>query len=330
MKVLRGGDPCTMAARAVLPIDTKCNSRPAALAHVVALDRQGQTATTRSKQRSDYQRKIMPNPSNPLLYLFRSMAKHRHLIAAMAKREVTSRYRSSFLGFTWAVLQPVFMLAVYTFAFSEVLKGRWPGGTGSKAEFALVLFAGLLVFNVFSEVFNRSPELILANTNYVKRVIFPLEILSVVSVISATFNLLINLVVWLIFYTVAIGNPHLTVLLFPIAILPMLIFLVGISWIFAAIGTYIRDLAHVTPIITTAFMFLSPIFFPIEAIPERFRPILGLNPLAAIIKQVRDVLLWGRGIELWPYVWSLLTALLVLVLGFLFFQRVRKGFADVL
>lgn len=272
----------------------------------------------------------MSNSTNPLLYLFRSVAKHRHLIAVMATREVTSRYRSSFLGFTWAVLQPVFMLAVYTFAFSEVLKGRWPGGTGSKAEFALVLFAGLLVFNIFAEVFNRSPELILANTNYVKRVVFPLEILSIVSVVSATFNLFVNLVVWLVFYTVAIGIPHASVLLFPVAILPMFIFLIGISWIFAAIGTYIRDTAHITPIITTAFMFLTPIFFPLEAIPVRFRSIFGLNPLAAVIEQVRGVLLWGHGIELWPYVWSLVTSLFVLALGFVFFQRVRKGFADVL
>lgn len=262
--------------------------------------------------------------------LVASAIQHRRLIHALAVREIAARYRGSLLGFAWSVVQPIFMLAIYAFVFSEVLKGRWPGGTGSKAEFALVLFAGLLVFNMFSEVFNRAPHLVLDNTSYVKRVVFPLEVLSMVSIITALFNLVVSLTVWIIFYWVAIGTPHLTVLLFPIALLPLVILLMGLSWLFAALGVFLRDIAQVTAIITTALMFLTPIFFPVEAIPEKYRGLLDLNPLSPIVHQVRDVLMWGRGIDLMSYSTSLAIALIMLLPGFAFFQKVRKGFADVL
>ncbi|AGG87752.1 ABC transporter permease [Rhodanobacter denitrificans] len=268
-------------------------------------------------------------PADPL-NLVRTIARHRQLIQTLAVRDIATRYRGSFLGFAWSVLQPIFMLSVYTFVFSEVLKGRWPGGTGTKSEFALVLFSGLLVFNMFAEVFNRSPELILANSNYVKRVIFPLEIMPVINVISASFNLVINLVVWIVFYCVAIGLPHPTVLLLPVALLPLFILLAGLSWFLAALGVYARDITQITTIITTAFMFLTPIFFPVEAIPERYRGLLALNPLASIVKQVRDVLIWGHGIDAIQFSISITEALTILFLGYAFFQKVRRGFADVL
>lgn len=272
---------------------------------------------------------MQPFPIDPL-NLVKGVVSQRRLIRTLAIREIAARYRGSFLGFTWSILQPVFMLAVYTFAFSEVLRGRWPGGTGSKTEFALVLFSGLLVFNMFAEVFNRAPELVLSNANYVKRVIFPLEILSVVSVISAMFNLAVNLIVWVVFYSIAMGMPHVTIFLFPIVMLPLFVFLTGLSWFFAALGVYIRDMAQVTSIVTTALMFLTPIFFPIEAIPERFRGLLRLNPLAGIVQQVRDVLIWGHGINVAQYCINLVIATVMLTIGFAFFQKVRKGFADVL
>lgn len=268
-------------------------------------------------------------PSSPG-QLIRSLIDHRRLVLALAAREIAARYRGSLLGLAWALVQPVFMLAIYTLVFSEVFKARWPGGSGSRTEFALVLFSGLLVFNLFSEVFNRAPGLIVGNANYVKKVVFPLEVLPWVSVLTAMFSLAVNLVVWLLFYLVSTGLPPMTALLAPLVMVPMILFMTGIAWLLSALGVFLRDTAQITAIITTAVMFLTPIFYPIDAIPASLRPVLNINPLAPIVAQMRDVLMWGKGLDPVVYPTCLLVSLAVFFLGFAFFQRTRKGFADVL
>lgn len=268
-------------------------------------------------------------PASPL-HLFRTLYANRRLVLALSAREIAARYRGSLLGLAWALVQPVFMLAIYTFVFSEVFKARWPGGTGSRTEFALVLFSGLLVFNLFSEVFNRAPQLIVGNANYVKKVVFPLEILPWVSVLTAMFSLAVNLIVWFVFYMITYGLPSPTALLLPFVVLPMILFMTGVAWTLSALGVFLRDTAQITAIITTALMFLTPIFYPIDAIPPAFRPILNINPLAPIVAQMRDVLIWGKGLDPVLYPICLATSLVVFVVGFAFFQRTRKGFADVL
>ncbi len=266
-------------------------------------------------------------PSSPL-HLLRSLRHNRGLVLALAAREIAARYRGSLLGLAWALVQPIFMLAIYTFVFSEVFKARWPGGSGSRTEFALV--RGLLVFNLFSEVFNRAPTLIVGNANYVKKVVFPLEVLPWVSVLTAMFSLAVNLVVWLLFYLVSTGLPPVTALLAPVVMLPMVLFMTGVAWLLSALGVFLRDTAQITAIITTAVMFLTPIFYPIDAIPASLRPFLNINPLAPIVAQMRDVLIWGKGLDPVLYPICLLVSALVFVAGFAFFQRTRRGFADVL
>ncbi|MBZ6066637.1 ABC transporter permease [Aeromonas schubertii] len=254
----------------------------------------------------------------------------RHLITTLVRREVASRYRGSLFGNLWALFTPLFMLAVYTFIFSVVFKARWSGGTDSRSEFALVLFAGLMVFNLFAECFNRAPRLILENVNYVKKVVFPLDILPWVALGSALTNLVISFLVWLTFYAIAFGTPHLTVVLFPIVIIPLLFLIMGISWALAAMGVFLRDLSQLVGVISTILMFLSPIFYPVEALPEEYRHWLNINPLTSVIAQVRDVLYWGK-LPSWElYGFSLLTGTVVMVAGFALFQKTRKGFADVL
>ncbi|OLG64426.1 sugar ABC transporter permease, partial [Xanthomonas oryzae pv. oryzae] len=211
-----------------------------------------------------------------------------------------------------------------------VFKARWLGGSGTKTEFALVLFSGLLVFNLFSEVFNRAPQLIIGNANYVKKVVFPLEVLPVVSVLTAMFGLIVNLMVLLVFYLASYGVPPVTALLLPLAILPLVLFMMGLAWLLSALGVFLRDIAQITAIITTAIMFLTPIFYPIDAIPPTFRPILNINPLAPVIAQIRNVLIWGHGLKPLEYSLCLVISALVFITGFAFFQRTRKGFADVL
>jgi lipopolysaccharide transport system permease protein len=259
-----------------------------------------------------------------------SLWRNRNLIKVLVKREVVGRYRGSIMGILWSFFNPIFMLAVYTFVFSVVFKARWSGGSESKTEFALVLFAGLIVFNLFAECFNRAPSLILSNANYVKKVVFPLEILPWVTLGSAMFHALISFSVWMIAYLILFGVPHITVLLLPLVILPLLLFIMGLTWGLASLGVYLRDVSQFVGITTTMLMFLSPIFYPASALPEQYRHLLQLNPLAPAIEQARQVLLWGTVPDMTILSLYLLGAILVAWLGFAWFQKTRKGFADVL
>lgn len=262
--------------------------------------------------------------------LIASVVRNRALIAALVKREVIGRYRGSMLGILWSFFNPVFMLAVYTFVFSVVFKARWGAGGDSKTEFALVLFTGMLVFGLFSECVTRAPGLILANVNYVKKILFPLEILPWVALGSSVFHMLISLAVWLLFYVPLFGVPPATALLFPVVMLPLMLLTLGLSWFLASLGVYLRDVSQLIGILTTALMFLSPIFFPVTALPEEFRPLLNLNPLTPAIESARDVLIWGHQPD-WTLLGASLAASTVVAwLGFAWFQKTRKGFADVL
>lgn len=259
-----------------------------------------------------------------------SLWRNRNLIKELVKREVIGRYRGSVLGIFWSFFNPVFMLAVYTFVFSVVFKARWNGSSDSKTEFALILFAGLIVFNLFAECINRAPSLILANTNYVKKVVFPLEILPWVSLGSALFHTLISIGVWLIAYIILFGLPHVTVLLLPFIFIPFLLFIIGITWGLASLGVYLRDVSQFIGVISTILMFLSPIFYPVTALPEAYRPLLYLNPLTPVIEQTRDVLFWGKIPDMTVLATYSVGAIFVAWMGFVWFQKTRKGFADVL
>ena len=259
-----------------------------------------------------------------------SLWRHGELCKTSIRREVLGRYRGSVMGILWSFFNPLFMLVIYTFVFSVVFKARWSSGSESKTEFALVLFAGLMVFNLFAECLNRAPGLILANVNYVKKVIYPLEILPLVTLGSALFHLLISVGVWLAAYIVFFGCPHATVFYLPLVLLPFLLFVLGLSWVLASLGVFLRDVAQFIGIITTAMLFLSPIFYPVTALPEEFRYLLYLNPLTLAVEQTREVLFWGRAPDFSRFGVDLAGALLIAWLGFAWFQKTRKGFADVL
>lgn len=259
-----------------------------------------------------------------------SFWRNRDLVKALVKREVVGRYRGSFMGILWSFFNPILMLTVYTFVFSVVFKARWNAGSDSKTEFALVLFAGLIVFNLFAECINRAPVLILSNVNYVKKVVFPLEILPMVALGSAMFHALISFGVWLIAYLILFGLPNVTLLLLPLVILPLLLFIMGLTWGLASLGVYLRDVSQFIGIVTTVVLFLSPIFYPASALPEEYRHLLLINPLTPAIEEVRDVLLWGKVPDMIFLSVYLVGAALVAWLGFSWFQKTRRGFADVL
>jgi lipopolysaccharide transport system permease protein len=222
------------------------------------------------------------------------------------------------------------MLAVYTFVFSEVFKARWNATSDSKTEFALVLFAGLLIFNLFSECINRAPGLILSNVNYVKKVVFPLEILPFVALLSSLFHAAISLAVWLLAYTLLIGIPHATALYLPLILVPFLLFVLGFSWALASLGVYLRDVSQFIGIFTTVLMFLSPLFYPASNLPQPYRQWLNFNPLTPVIEQTRAVLYWGQPPNFTLLAIYCVATFFVAWLGFAWFQKTRKGFADVL
>ena len=277
---------------------------------------------------------INPHAAQPtsLVALVKSLWRNRQLIAQMTRREVVGRYKGSALGLAWSFFNPVFMLTVYTFVFSEIFKSRW-GGMGSdnsKTQFAVVLFVGLIVLSLFSEVLNRAPGLIVSNVNYVKKVVFPLEILPVIAMGATLFHSLISLGVLLAAFALFNGYLHWTAVFTPLVLLPLVIMTLGLAWMLASLGVFLRDVGQTIVIITTVLMFLSPVFYPVTAVPERFRPFIMANPLTFIIEQAREVLIWGHlpnWIGLGIYT---LVAILVAWAGYAWFQKTRKGFADVL
>lgn len=259
-----------------------------------------------------------------------SLWENRNLILTLARRDAVGRYKGSFFGVLWTLLTPLMMLVVYTFVFSRIFKARWNTGNDSTTEFAIVLFAGLIVFNIFAECINRAPALILGHTMFVKKVVFPLEILPCVNLLSALFHAAISTCVLAMFRYMVSGTVPPTAALIPIALFPLVLFTLGISWWLAATGVYLRDIGQTIGVLVTALTFISPIFFPLSALPPRWQPIAKLNPLTFPIEQVRQVFVWGGGMD-WGN-WFIYTAAATLIawFGFVWFQKTRKGFADVL
>jgi lipopolysaccharide transport system permease protein len=277
---------------------------------------------------------VNPHVAQPtsLIALGRSLWRNRQLVVQMTKREVVGRYKGSAMGIAWSFFNPVFMLVVYTFVFSEIFKSRWGGvgGDDSKTQFAVVLFVGMIVLNLFSEVINRAPNLIISNVNYVKKVVFPIEILPVIAMGAALFHGLVSVGVLLSAFAVFNGYLQWTGVFLPLVVFPLVILCLGISWMLASLGVFLRDVGQTIAILTTVLMFLSPVFYPITAVPERFRPFIMLNPLTFIIEQARDVLIWGNFPDWVGLAAYTVAATLVAWLGFAWFQKTRKGFSDVL
>lgn len=258
----------------------------------------------------------------------------RHLIMEMVRREVVGRYRGSAMGLLWSLLNPLFMLVVYTFVFSVVFKAKWSGpavtADESRGQFAVILLAGMIVHGLFAEVVNRAPALVLGNVNYVKRVIFPLEILPVVSMGAALFHAMVSVLVLLGAFFVVNGFVPWTIVFLPIILLPLMMMTLGVAWVLASIGVFMRDVGQIVGVMTTVLMFLSPVFFPVSAVPESLQPWMLLNPLTFIIEQTRAVLIWGRLPDWWGWLAYMGAAIVVAWLGYVWFQKTRKGFADVL
>jgi lipopolysaccharide transport system permease protein len=263
--------------------------------------------------------------------IYFSILRNWELAFQMSRREILGRYKGSWMGLTWSFFNPVLMLAVYTIFFSVVFKTRWGiGDKGGHVDFAIVLFVGLIVHGLLAECFNRAPMLITGNSNFVKKIIFPLEILPWIALGSALFHSAISVMVLLILQLILVGSIPWTAIFFPVIITPLIFVILGFSWFLASIGVYIRDISQTIGLVTTVMLFLSPVFYPASSLSPKMQFAMMFNPLTLIIEGSRKVLLFGE-IPNWTDLGIYtLFSLAIAWGGFWWFQKTRKGFADVL
>jgi lipopolysaccharide transport system permease protein len=263
--------------------------------------------------------------------LARSYASNRFLILGIFRTEVLSRYRNTLLGMLWALINPLVMLMVYAFVFGHIFKVRFPDqGADSTYGYGIVLFSGLILHVLFAETLGRAQGVVLENRSYVKRVIFPLEVLPVIVLLTSLFHAFVSLLV-LVAVMVAGGHlPPVTVLLLPVVWLPFLMLTLGLALFFASLGVFLRDLGQILGFVMTILLFASPILFPVALMPEFAKPWIALNPLTVPVEQTREVLLWGRMPDWAALARYAAVGVAALWAGGFWFVRSRKGFADVL
>ncbi len=266
---------------------------------------------------------------NPLK-LVSSYWRKRMLISQLVTREIKGKFQGTYLDSVWIVLEPLLMLSVYTFVFRVIFHRHWHSENETILEFGIILFSGLLVFNLFRDTINNSPRLILKNVNYVKKVIFPLEVLPVVSLLSGLYHLGISLVILGVLYFFVYGYVHIEVLYIPFIMMPFILIIFGFSMFLASIGVFLRDIAQIIGMLVMATLFLSAVFYPIDSVPEQYRFLFYLNPVAFTIEQFRGAVILGRTPEWLWFAYYYPVSMIVSWLGVIWFQKTRQGFSDVL
>ncbi len=262
--------------------------------------------------------------------MYSAFVKNQYLFLELVKKDIKAKYEGTIFGVLWSILYPLIMLAVYTFVFSEILGVKWGIDIDNNFSFALMLFCGLSLFNMFSEIISKSVNLVASNKNYVKKVLFPIEILPNVITFSALFNCIISYVILLIANLILTGNIYATSIQGIIIIVPFIFYCLGLSYLTSALAVYLKDLVNVIPVLLTIGMYVSPIFFSIDALPEEFRIVIYLNPMTYSIENMRNVILYGKNMDLIYFSISVITALLFYFVGEIIFKRARTGFADLL
>jgi len=260
-----------------------------------------------------------------------NLSSRRDLIAKFAWRDVVGRYKGTYLGMIWSILNPLMTLAVYTFVFGVILRARFTTeASGGYGVYALVLFSGIIVFNVFSGCISKAALLVVGNPNYVKRVVFPLEILPVAALGSSLISAGLGLIVLIPALVIFSSKISSTIYLFPLTIMPLCALTLGLAWFLASIGVYIRDVGQVITVFIQLLFFVSPVIYPLSAVPERFHLLARINPLTTILENARRTLIWGQSLE-WGW-WAIVTTVSVafMLLGYLWFMRTKRTFSDVI
>ncbi|HEY0563585.1 MAG TPA: ABC transporter permease [Methylophilus sp.] len=267
--------------------------------------------------------------SNPVVGLT-TFIRHRELLSELIKRDFIGRYKGSVLGVGWSLFNPLLMLAVYTLVFSVAFKARWNTPDDGKLSFAIVLFSGMIIHAFFAECINRAPTLILSNPSYVKKVVFPLEILPIVTLCSALLHFVVSFAVLLGFCIIAGASVYIDTLMLPIILLPLILMALGFSWLLASLGVYLRDLAQAVTMLSTVLIFLAPVFYPITALPVAYQGYIKWNPITLPVNQFREIMLFGTTPNWIDWLVAFVISLLIYCFGYWWFQHTRKGFADVI
>lgn len=255
---------------------------------------------------------------------------NKFLLGQLVKKDIEQRYKGSVLGILWTIIVPILMLVIYTFVFSEIFQAKWSLDTSDKYEFALVLFCGLTSFNMVSEVMNRSTNLIASNTNYVKKVVFPLELLPLVITLSALFTCVISFIILIVAKLVLYHDISPTLYQSILVFLPLILICIGVAYILSAISVYLKDIGNVINVLVMVLMYMSPVFFPLTSVPEKYRGICMVNPMTYIIENFRNTMLYGVNLD-WSFLLlSVIIAVVIYALGYFVFMRTKEGFADVL
>lgn len=269
--------------------------------------------------------------SASLLVSFKSLCDNFSMVRRLAGREVEGRYKGSVFGFAWALLNPLILLGLYTFVFGSVFKARWgTGEANNSGEYAVILYAGLILHGFFAECITRAPGLVVGNPNFVKKIVFPLELLAWAHQAAAWFHFFMSWVVLVIFQTIVFGSIPLTSLMLPVVLIPCALYAQGVMWGLSALTVYFRDIAQVVGLLVTCLLFASPVLYPLDAVPEAFRDVLYLNPLTSLLEIFRSLMIWGKLPALGEVLIQVAAATCVFYCGFFIFQRSRGGFSDVL
>lgn len=262
--------------------------------------------------------------------LYFDIIKNRNLMYHLTRRDITNKFKGSYAGLIWTFLNPLLLLLVYTFVFSVIMKAKWGLQNEGNLDFAIVLFTGLIVFNMYADATNRAANIINDNKNYVKKVVFPLNILPIVIVNSSFFNGIISYVILflaLIFFKHGLNFQCFFII---ILLLPIYLMALGVTYFVSAISVFLRDLGQIMGIFNMAFMFLSPIFFPMNRMPEKFQFLASLNPIAYVVTQARNTLIFEKGFDFNGYFWALICSMAIFSIGFMVFSSLKRDFADVI
>lgn len=262
---------------------------------------------------------------------FVQMWRHHDLVAAILRRELRDRFKGSVAGWVWAAIAPLLAITVYTFAFTTNLQlPVAEGSDGTRVTYSLFIFSGIIVFNFFSEMAFRAPMLLHEYTHFIKQTIFPSDMLAVISTLRATAYTVISIGVMLLFQFAINRTLPWTVLLIPFIFVPLMAFLIGMSWFLCALGAFTRDAGYFMINVVPLFMFATPIFYPQTALPPPFDFWIYANALTGYVEVMRDIVLLGQAPNPYVYGWTLITSIVTFYFGYWFFDRYRNVIVDVI